>query len=144
MLRVPVAPMNVLVVDDEADVRDFVKSALEVRGHRVTAIADGASAVRELETLAHASAPVVLVDMTMPVVDGRAVIQALRGAGCELATVIMSGHAASHLAEWSRDLDVDGVLAKPFTPSELENALALARETRRKRGRATAQPELRG
>lgn len=53
MLRVPVAPMNVLVIDDEADVRDFVKSALEVHGHRVTAIADGASAVRELETLAH-------------------------------------------------------------------------------------------
>lgn len=118
--------MDVLVVDDEACVRDYIRRALTVRGHRVAATADGTAAVAALATLGGSARAIALIDLSMPIVDGRAVVKALRALRTPPAIVLMSGHASAHLAATARELDVDGTLAKPFPPAEMEQALAQA------------------
>jgi signal transduction histidine kinase/ActR/RegA family two-component response regulator len=134
--RIPTAPsMDVLVVDDEADVREFVRIALEARGHRVTDCGENAPTLEELAELVRGERSVALIDLTMPSIDGRAVVRALRASPTAPAIVLMSGHAAAHLAETSRELAVDGFLSKPFKAKELESTLARALESHRANAR---------
>ena len=126
----PVLPhtsLEVLVVDDEPQVGAFVRAVLEARGHRVVATQDGARAVELLREL-HGPRRVALIDLSMPVIDGRDVVHALRANGNALAIVLMSGHAAAHLRETARELAVDGHIAKPFLSDALEEALVAGLE----------------
>jgi CheY-like chemotaxis protein len=128
----PCRPMQVLVVDDEPAVCAFVRTLLELRGHRVATTTDGARApelARELE----GARRVALIDLTMPVVDGRDVVRALRAQPEPPAIVLMSGHSAAHLAETARELAAEGNIAKPFLSDALEQALAEALEARAER-----------
>ncbi|MBK8180864.1 MAG: response regulator [Planctomycetes bacterium] len=122
--RVPA--MCVLVVDDEHGVRDFLNTALAARGHRLAVAADLDSALAALETLPDSRRTVALVDLTLPVHDGRAVVAALRQRRPALPVVLMSGHSAQHLAEAAASLQVSGAISKPFVTAQLENALAQA------------------
>lgn len=122
----PLAPMHVLVVDDEAQVRDVLSLSLARRGHRVLAIDDGAKVPAALRELAAAERACALVDLTMPGQDGRDVVRSLRSARPSLPVVLMSGHAPDHLQAIVRELGADGAVAKPFAPSEVEQALAKA------------------
>lgn len=64
-----------LIVDDEADVRDFITAALELHGVRVTAVATAAAALERLEQFR----PDVLVsDIRMPDEDGYSLIRKVR------------------------------------------------------------------
>ncbi|MBL8724677.1 MAG: response regulator [Planctomycetes bacterium] len=121
-----IAPMSVLVVDDEAHVRDVLVMSLQRRGHRVLAIAEGTLVADALRQLGAAPRLCALVDLTMPGQDGRDVVRALRRARPDLPVLLMSGHAAEHLQATVRELGADGCIAKPFAPSEVEQTLALA------------------
>ena len=121
-----IAPMNVLVVDDEAHVRDVIALSLRRRGHRVLPIDDGAKVAGALRELGAAPRLCALVDLTMPGQDGRDVVRSLREARPGVPVVLMSGHAAEHLQAIVRELDADGYVAKPFAPNDVEQALAKA------------------
>ena len=118
--------MHVLVVDDEAQVRDVLSLSLARRGHRVLAVDDGAKVPAALRELAATDRACALVDLTMPGQDGRDVVRSLRSARPSLPVVLMSGHAPDHLQAIVRELGADGAVAKPFAPSEVEQALAKA------------------
>ncbi len=67
---------DVLVVDDDADMRQRLRSVLERSGWRVREAGDGAEALaRVAESLPH----LVLLDLTMPVMDGFSFLHRLRG-----------------------------------------------------------------
>jgi signal transduction histidine kinase/ActR/RegA family two-component response regulator len=121
-----IAPMNVLVVDDEAHVRDVITMSLQRRGHRVLPIDDGAKVAGALRELGNAPRSCALVDLTMPGQDGRDVVRSLRGARPDLPVVLMSGHASEHLQAIVSELGADGHVAKPFAPNDVEQALAKA------------------
>lgn len=116
--------LRVLVVDDEEQVREFVRLALTARGHRVALAADGEEAVSAFANLGAGEAAVALVDLSMPGVDGRDVVRRLRELPHPPAIVLMSGHASAHLEDTARELAADALLAKPFSVQELEAALA--------------------
>jgi len=128
--RTPLRPsLEVLVVDDELQVCAFVRATLEARGHRVVATQDGARAAalaREFD----GPYRVALVDLTMPVTDGRDVVRMLRAGDHGPAIVLTSGHATAHLRETARELGVEGFLAKPFLSDALEDALLAAVDVR--------------
>ena len=65
----------ILVVDDDADLRDVLTLALEAEGYAVEAAADG---VRALEAVRRRHPAVILLDMRMPVMDGWDFCTALR------------------------------------------------------------------
>jgi len=116
----------VLVIDDEADVRDLVADVLASHGHRVT-VADGG---REgLACFKAGSYDLVLTDLGMPDLDGWEVARAIRSSGGDTPVLLLTGWADA--ADSEAATLVDGILKKPFGVDELGAAVAevLARRT---------------
>jgi len=116
-------PIRVLVVDDEPLVRSLVRRLLERRGYSVEEAADGRACLAALE---RAAFDVVLLDVTMPDIDGAEVVRRLRAAGSNIPVVLSSGYMAVS-AENALDRSmIQAFLPKPFTPTDLVEALERA------------------
>ncbi len=81
---------SVLVVDDEASIRESLRMILEYEGYRVGEAKSGPEA---LVKIADKPPDAVLLDIKMPEMDGLAVLTALRERGYELPVLMISGHA---------------------------------------------------
>jgi two-component system cell cycle response regulator DivK len=91
--------MIILVVDDHADSRETVKAALEMSGHLVIEAANGSEAI----DVATVSVPdVILMDLSMPVMDGLAATRILRSrpetSTVRIVAVSANGHDATSRA----------------------------------------------
>lgn len=107
--------LAVLVVDDDANVREGVREALSSFGHQVTEAEDGAAAV---ELLAHETFDVAICDVHMPRLDGMSLFRRIRRDAPGTAVVIMTSYARIPDAIDSvRDGAVDYV-TKPFDPDD--------------------------
>jgi PAS domain S-box-containing protein len=116
----------ILVVDDEPAVRQLGRRILERYGYRTLSADDGRSAVEIFRTHAAEVAAVVL-DLTMPGMDGRATFHALREIS-EVPIVFSSGQSA---AELTMQLAAPDTLfiAKPYNLAELTRAIAQVLQT---------------
>ena len=109
---------TVLVVEDDPSVRALVKSVLDRNGYRVLVAADGLSAL-ELAKAEHGRIDLLLSDVIMPGMNGRALRDALLELYPTLRVLFMSGYtgdALSGLGGLDRDVSV---VPKPFTPDIL-------------------------
>jgi len=113
---IPSAP--ILVVDDDAKIVRLVRTYLERDGFRVVTAADGPAALDAIET--HEPALVVL-DLMLPELDGRAVIRAVRRDEQSGRTPILVLSARSSTIDRIAGLEdgADDYLPKPFSPAEL-------------------------
>jgi CheY-like chemotaxis protein len=106
--------LNVLVVDDDAGIRDLLEGLLKEEGYNVAAARNGREALELLRKRADLGPHVILLDLMMPVLDGYAVMEAL-AANPQLrdshAVVVMS--AAQRLSDGHFDL-ANALLPKPF------------------------------
>jgi DNA-binding response OmpR family regulator len=127
MLSMPTAPLTVdptiptapiLVVDDDAKIVRLVRTYLEREGYRVVTATDGPAALDAIET--HEPALVVL-DLMLPELDGRAVIRAVRRDEAAARTPILVLSARSSTIDRIAGLEdgADDYLPKPFSPAEL-------------------------
>lgn len=118
----------VVVIDDDEAICRAVSRMLSVEGFRVRSFTSARAYLEESD----ASMPVcVLVDIRMPDLDGLSLIRAMRAAGGEIATVVMTG--TGHIptvVEAMKEGAVD-LLAKPFTAADLNAAIARAMKTAR-------------
>jgi two-component system nitrogen regulation response regulator NtrX len=80
----------VLIVDDEASIRESLRMILEYEGYRVDEAKSGAEA---MVRIADKPPDAVLLDIKMPEMDGLAVLTALRERGYEMPVLMISGHA---------------------------------------------------
>lgn len=115
-----------LVVDDDADVRDVIALVLGER-HEVRAVDDGADAVR---LCAERAPDVIVLDLLVRgSVDGFGVVERLQASGCPSAFVIVSGAQPQDLARAADLPGVSELLPKPFQIDALVGAVerALAR-----------------
>jgi signal transduction histidine kinase/ActR/RegA family two-component response regulator len=103
----------ILVVDDEASIQDVVRQALETFGYRVATAGDGAEAVA-LFAQHQSEISLVLTDMMMPVMDGLALIAALRRIDPHIRIVAGSGLNANGNVSRALNLGVNHFLAKPY------------------------------
>lgn len=110
---------TVLVVDDDAAVRDVARRLLEARGYRVRAAASGAEALALVA--AGEPADVVLADMVMPEMGGQELAAALAATHPRLPVLLMSGYAPSGQGP---------VLAKPLSSVALVAAVREALDSR--------------
>ena len=111
---------TILIVDDDPGIRKMLVEVLTLEGYPTETATNGQEA---LDTLARSSSRIVLLDLLMPVLDGRGVMQALDenpAARAQHKVVLVS--AFGNL-EASRDLQVDGTLPKPFTVTQLLSVL---------------------
>ena len=106
---------NVLVIDDDWRIRELVQLALEESGISVTAVADGARAI----ALIRNERPAVLVlDLTLPGVDGFAVAEAVRNVHGEAVPIVVVSADDSARAK-AAAIGAVGHLGKPFDIDEL-------------------------
>ncbi|KAA1053425.1 Sensor kinase CckA-like [Azospirillum argentinense] len=119
---------TVLLVEDEAQVRDFIRLTLEDMGMRVVCAADGTEALRAYAD--HGGAFDLLVtDLVMPQVGGASVARALRRENPDLPTVLMSGYPpeTESLDDLLADPKSGGrrivFLRKPINPDELADTI---------------------
>ena len=108
----------VVVVEDQTTVRDFVVRALKHFGFQVQAFADGTTALAYARVPGHAF-DLVLTDVVMPVMDGRALADALRQIRPAMPIVFMSGHTDDTVLRHGIEEAREYFLAKPFTPNKL-------------------------
>ncbi len=113
---------TVLIVDDELDIRTMLVEMLSLEGYPTETAVNGREA---LEALATKGPRVVLLDLLMPVMDGRTFIQHLQGNPAERARHKIVLISALRNLESNRDLyqHVDGQISKPFTVDQLVNTL---------------------
>jgi signal transduction histidine kinase len=114
----------VLVVDDEPQVRGVVRRGLTRHGYRVLEAFDGASGFEQFTANARDIGAVVL-DLSMPVVDGLSLVRRLRGCGAEVPVIAMMGLASAEQVRELRELGVRHLLQKPFGIGELLKHLSL-------------------
>jgi two-component system response regulator MprA len=106
----------VLIVDDDAGVRRMLARTLEAEGYGVSVAADGGSALVEIE---RAAPDLVLLDVTMPGLDGLGVTRRLRGKGDALPVLLLTARDAVADRVAGLDSGADDYLVKPFATAEL-------------------------
>ena len=117
---------RVVVVDDDPMVRNVARRLLESFGLTVQAVEGGPEAL-ELVEADPQSVDAVLLDMTMPEMNGSEVFEHLRRIRPDLPVVLMSGY---HEDELSSELSagISGFVQKPFTPADLARRMRFALE----------------
>ena len=85
---------TILVIDDDADIREMMKIVLEADGYQVNVAADG---VEALEQLKGGSRPaLIILDLMMPGLDGEQFVKQVRtGVFADVPIVVLSGHSAA-------------------------------------------------
>jgi DNA-binding response OmpR family regulator len=148
MLTMPAQPLAIperpiLVVDDDAKIVRLVRTYLERDGFMVVTAADGPAALDAIER--HRPALVVL-DLMLPELDGRAVIRAVRRDDEAATTPILILSARGSTVDRIAGLEdgADDYLPKPFSPAELVlRVKSILRRTRPGDADRTGQPPLR-
>jgi two-component system, cell cycle sensor histidine kinase and response regulator CckA len=108
---------TILLVDDEVSILQIGKTILESHGYQILAAVNGSEAV-DLYRRHGEKIRLVLTDMAMPVMDGRALVADLRALGASVPVIVMSGFLPREQAD--QDLrEVRGFLSKPYTAETL-------------------------
>jgi CheY-like chemotaxis protein len=121
---------HILLTEDDEAVRSFVKRALELDGHTVTAAEDGGEALEILQK-DEGAFDLLLSDIMMPVMDGIALALAAARDFPGLTILLMTGYADQRERASGLDALVHDVVSKPFTLVEIRRAVAGALVGRR-------------
>jgi CheY-like chemotaxis protein len=113
---------TVLVVDDEISILTIPRRTLQVFGYRVLTATDGAEAVAVYAEHKNTIA-VVLTDISMPIMDGAAVIRALTKINPAVKIIAASGRAANGDTVQASGIAVKHFLTKPYTAGTLLKAM---------------------
>ena len=115
--------IKILVIDDDALVRDVIGEMLVVAGYEVVAAATAAEA---LELFMEEGVGLVVTDIVMPDVSGLELLEAMRLHRPSLPIVLVTGaNTRDNLSE-ALTRGADGLVAKPFTTTELQEAVEKA------------------
>src|SRR5690242_1648099 len=105
-----------LLVDDDAPILRMLARTLEAEGYAVESAADGGAALAAVER----SLPdAIVLDVTMPGLDGLAVTRRLRAKGLRVPILLLTARDAVHERVAGLDAGADDYLAKPFDTEEL-------------------------
>lgn len=108
---------TILVVDDEPMVLGFLTGTLSRYGYRVVQAESGMQALRLCKDRGH-TIDLILTDVVMPGLNGKELVEAIRGLGLEPKTLFMSGFTRDVAAE-TGFTDWASFIQKPFTPTQL-------------------------
>lgn len=107
---------NVLIVDDEPQVRNIVATYLERDGFQVRTAKDGEEALVAIR----AQRPDAMVlDLMLPKINGLEVLRILRADGDDVPVIVLSARGQEHERVAGLDLGADDYLAKPASPREI-------------------------
>ena len=120
-LSEPQTSLSILVVDDESDLRDMLTRSFSREGHRVTAVADGRSAIEKAET---DHFDIVLLDVALgPGPDGYEVCRTLRTRRNVVPIIMLTALDSEADAVLGLEAGADDYVTKPFGPAELRSRI---------------------
>lgn len=111
----------ILVVDDEANIRESMQKALERSGHEVVTSPDALQALSWLETR---SADLILCDIRMPGMDGLELLSKIKEGDPAAVVVMITGYGSIESAVASIKAGAEDYISKPFRPHELRAVVA--------------------
>lgn len=116
---------NILLIDDEEDIRDVMAVTLTDAGHSVRAAADGAAGIR----LCSEDPPqIVITDIRMPGMDGLQVLERLKTRHPDIEVIVATAFGEMDLAIRALQLDASDFITKPISSENLFLALQRAGE----------------
>ncbi len=127
--------MRILLIEDDEDVADILKTLLTTYRYAVDVESDGAAGLALAETFPY---DLLILDITLPKVDGISICQRLRRDGCQAPILILTGRNTSEDKVTSLNIGADDYVVKPFDQAEfIARVQALLR-----RGNINNQPIL--
>ncbi|VAW35775.1 Two-component transcriptional response regulator, LuxR family [hydrothermal vent metagenome] len=127
--------LSILIVDDELSMREFLKILLEKDGHKVTAAADGVSA---LELAARHDFDLAISDIRMPGMSGLDLLGELKKAKPDLPVILVTAFASPDDAVTAMKNGAFDYITKPFNVEEIKEVIRSA--TSRKTNDQPSQP----
>ena len=123
-VRPPATPRpRVLVVDDEASIRDLLSKTLALAEYDVDVAPDGRSALERMRMYPY---DLLIADLKMPGMDGLTVIREAKRYKADLPVIIITGFSTESSAIEAVNLGVAGYLTKPFRVPQVLAAAAKA------------------
>ncbi len=119
---------KVLIAEDDRAVRESLARALDLEGYAVSAVTNGAEA---LDAIAEAAPDVLLLDVSMPLVDGLTVCRVLRSEQNRLPVLMLTARTETSDRVAGLDAGADDYLPKPY---DLDELLARVRALLRRSG----------
>ena len=107
---------QILVAEDQADIRDLITLNLRHAGYAVTPVADGRAA---LDSQTQRAADLLILDLMMPGLDGLDVCKALRANGTATPILMLTAKSTELDRVLGLELGADDYLTKPFSMAEL-------------------------
>jgi PAS domain S-box-containing protein len=114
--------LGILVVDDEAILRELLVDLLNQEGHTVYSASTGVEAIKIYESQGK-KIDLVILDMIMPELGGRETFRALRRMNPVLKVLLSSGYSPNEEIQDIMDEGILGILHKPYSKSNLEEAI---------------------
>jgi two-component system, OmpR family, response regulator len=109
-------PIKILIVDDEAGVRELLKDALKLAGFETLTANDGMSALTALRSF---TPDIMIIDINMPLMDGFELVERLRKNGNDVPVLMLSARADRVDVTRGLTLGADDYVVKPFGLEEL-------------------------
>ena len=103
--------VNILIIDDDQDICEYMKTMLETSGYGVSTLSDPTEAVSRLRA---EEFHLLIVDLMMPKVDGIELIQQIRKIDSDIAIVVFTGYPSVETAVDALKLNVSDYVKKPF------------------------------
>jgi DNA-binding NtrC family response regulator len=113
--------LDVLVVDDDKDVCEYMREFLTHDGHSVTTITDPTEA---LGVFRNGSYHLVVLDLMMPKLAGIDLLSQIRRQDADVAVVILTGYPSLETASASIEHEVAAYIKKPFSIDEFRTVVA--------------------
>lgn len=107
-----------LIVDDEEAVHEVSSKALEMYGFQVLTANDGKERLQQFELHVN-KINLVVLDLTMPIMDGKELFQKIMEISPKTPVILSSGYAEEEATENFRGIGLAGFLQKPYSPTTL-------------------------
>jgi DNA-binding response OmpR family regulator len=108
--------LQVLLVDDDADLRDLLRTFFQQHGIECSVLHDASRLDRRLE---RERPSIIVLDIVMPGLDGLSALKQLRARGDDIPVIMLTGRAEGADRVIGLELGADDYLGKPFMPQEL-------------------------
>ncbi len=112
--------LNILVVDDDKDVCEYLEDFLTSDGYTVSCVNDPTEA---LEAMKQAEFHVCILDLMMPKLSGIDLLSQIRRADDDIAVIILTGYPSLESATASIEHEVSAYIRKPFSIDEFRDAI---------------------
>ena len=112
--------VKILIVEDNKDLLETISETLKDEGYNVISALDGYEAI---ERVKEGGVKIIIMDLKLPRMDGMETYRAIKKIEPTAVTVMMTGYAASDMANEAISEGAYGILQKPFETDELLNMI---------------------